>query len=52
MGSWQSDGVEEAVVDENTGSLDTIYDPTLDLSGYKFPELELLEEYGSDKVKI
>lgn len=46
------EGVEEAVLDENTGSLDTNYDPTLDLSQYKFPGLELLEEYGSDKVKI
>ncbi|HWB62839.1 MAG TPA: DNA translocase FtsK 4TM domain-containing protein [Chitinophagales bacterium] len=44
--------VEEAVVNENTGGLDTSYDPTLDLSNYKFPGLELLEEYGSDKVKI
>jgi S-DNA-T family DNA segregation ATPase FtsK/SpoIIIE len=43
---------EEAMVDENTGSLETNYDPTLDLSNYKFPGLELLEEYGSDKVKI
>lgn len=30
----------------------TNYDPTLDLSNYKFPSLELLEEHGSDKVKI
>lgn len=46
------EAVEEAMADENTGSLDTNYDPTLDLSQYKFPELELLEEHGSDKVKI
>lgn len=43
---------EEVMVEGNTGSLDTNYDPTLDLSNYKFPDLELLEEYGSDKVKI
>lgn len=44
--------VEEEVADENTGSIGTGYDPTLDLSNYKFPFLELLEEHGSDKVKI
>ncbi len=44
--------VEEAVADENTGSLNTEFDPTLDLSNYKYPTLDLLEEYGSDKVKI
>lgn len=48
--------IEEAedaeTVTQNTGSLDTVYDPTLDLSNYKFPALELLEEHGSDKVKI
>ena len=46
------EAVEEAVAEEATGSLGTNFDPTLDLSGYKFPGLELLEEYGSDKVKI
>lgn len=30
----------------------TSYDPTLDLSEYKFPTVGLLEEHGSDKVKI
>ncbi len=44
--------VEEAVAEENTGGLDTEFDPTLDLSNYQFPSLELLEEHGSDKVKI
>ena len=44
--------VEEITADENIGSLNTNYDPTLDLSNYKFPDLELLEEHGSDKVKI
>ena len=47
-----ADTVEEVVAEENTGSLRTNYDPTLDLSAYKFPSLELLEEHGSDKVKI
>ena len=44
--------MEEAVAPENFGGVGTIYDPTLDLSNYKFPGLELLEEHGSDKVKI
>lgn len=26
--------------------IDTLYDPTLDLSGYKFPEIEFLKDYG------
>ncbi|MDB5283031.1 MAG: translocase FtsK [Bacteroidota bacterium] len=43
---------EEAIVEANTGNLGTNYDPTLDLSNYKFPGLDLLEEHGSDKVKI
>ena len=29
-----------------------LYDPTLDLSDYKFPDIELLEFYGSEKIKI
>ncbi len=44
--------VEETVAEESPGGLATNYDPTLDLSNYKFPSLDLLEEYGSDKVKI
>lgn len=45
--------VEETVsAEENRGNLNTTYDPTLDLSNYQFPPLELLEEHGSDKVKI
>ena len=44
--------VEEAVVEANTGAIGTTFDPTLDLSNYKYPGLELLEEHGSDKVKI
>lgn len=45
--------VEEAISEEPVlGSLDTEFDPTLDLSNYKFPSLDLLEEHGSDKVKI
>lgn len=33
------------------GSVETLYDPTLDLSNYEFPPVELLEEHGSEKVK-
>jgi S-DNA-T family DNA segregation ATPase FtsK/SpoIIIE len=29
-----------------------VYDPTLDLSGYKFPPLELLNEYEIGKVQV
>lgn len=29
-----------------------VYDPTLDLSGYKFPPLELLNEYEVGKVQV
>ncbi len=44
--------VEEIIAEENHTGLHINYDPTLDLSNYKFPSLELLEEHGSDKVKI
>ncbi len=44
--------IEETVVAANVGAIGTNFDPTLDLSNYKYPGLELLEEHGSDKVKI
>lgn len=46
--------VKEEVVAKPTETTQvfTNYDPTLDLSNYKFPPLDLLEEHGSDKVKI
>lgn len=28
------------------------YDPTLDLSNYKFPTLDLLENYGDNKIRV
>ena len=34
------------------GSLESSFDPTLELSNYKFPKLELLEDYGSSEVRI
>ena len=44
----------EEVTEEKmvNGSLNTEYDPRLDLSDYKFPEIDLLEVYGSDKIKV
>lgn len=46
--------VKEEVIAKPTVKAEvfTNYDPTLDLSNYKFPPLDLLEEHGSDKVKI
>ena len=28
------------------------YDPTLDLSGYKYPHLDLMENYGNNKIAV
>ena len=28
------------------------YDPTLDLSGYKYPHLDLMENYGTNKISV
>lgn len=33
-------------------TIGTPYDPTLDLSGYKFPPLSLLSDYGGDSVTV
>jgi len=33
-------------------TVDTNYDPTLDLSDYKYPDVDLLELYGGDKITI
>jgi len=33
-------------------TIDSRYDPTLDLSGYKFPPLELLNDYGGDAINV
>ena len=43
----QADEVAERLVAEHGA-----YDPTLDLSSYKFPPLELLDEYDSGKVQV
>jgi S-DNA-T family DNA segregation ATPase FtsK/SpoIIIE len=49
----------EAPVKEATGdgniehyTIDTPYDPTLDLPKYKFPTLDLLNDYGGDLVNV
>jgi len=34
------------------GTIDTKYDPTIDLPHYRFPTLNLLNEYGADTVKV
>jgi S-DNA-T family DNA segregation ATPase FtsK/SpoIIIE len=52
--------IEETIEEEvdkpkgevNRGGLDTPYDPTLDLSGYKFPTLDLLKDYGDTKKVV
>jgi DNA segregation ATPase FtsK/SpoIIIE, S-DNA-T family len=45
-----------SVAGENGGKvhlgIDTKYDPTLDLPGYKLPHLDLLRDYGSDEISI
>ncbi len=33
-------------------TLETRYDPTLDLSGYKFPPLDLLSDYGGESMNV
>ena len=42
---------EEKLSNEKT-AVGTNYDPTLDLPGYKYPSLDLLENYSHDKVEI
>ncbi len=53
-----ADEADEAV-DENTGDnsmdrmgIDTVYDPTLELSKYVFPTLELMDEHDTRKQEI
>lgn len=33
-------------------TLDTLYDPTLDLKGYKIPPLSLLSDYGGEEINV
>ncbi|MCD6179613.1 MAG: DNA translocase FtsK [Bacteroidales bacterium] len=43
---------EEKKATSISHSVDTPYDPTEDLADYKFPGLDLLNDYGSDKISI
>lgn len=43
----ETDEIAEKLVEEKG-----VYDPTLDLSNYKFPPLELLNEYDTGKVQV
>src|SRR5690606_30798472 len=43
----ETDEVAEKLVEDKG-----VYDPTLDLSKYKFPPLELLNEYDTGKVQV
>ncbi|MBN1650470.1 MAG: DNA translocase FtsK [Bacteroidales bacterium] len=43
---------EKKVTEFKSHSIDTPYDPTEDLADYKFPTLDLLRDYGSDKISI
>ncbi len=45
-----SEVIEEKMAEDYVPN--THYDPTLDLSNYKLPPVELMEEHGSDKLKI
>lgn len=45
-------GQEEVVEENKSHSIDTPYDPTEDLSDYQFPEIDILEDHGSDKINI
>jgi len=44
--------VEESEFKEKTATKVENYDPTLDLSSYKYPTLELLEDHDSGRVKV
>ncbi|MFQ3215347.1 MAG: S-DNA-T family DNA segregation ATPase FtsK/SpoIIIE [Marivirga sp.] len=44
--------IEQSEFKEKTASEVENYDPTLDLSSYKYPTLDLLEDHDSGKVKV
>jgi DNA segregation ATPase FtsK/SpoIIIE, S-DNA-T family len=33
-------------------TIDTPFDPTLDLASYRYPSLDLLDEYGEEGTKV
>jgi S-DNA-T family DNA segregation ATPase FtsK/SpoIIIE len=41
---------EETALEKNSGSIETTYDPALDLSHYIHPTTDLLETHGSEKI--
>ncbi len=41
---------EEEIKPNKTAKLDKPYEPTLDLSDYLYPSLDLLEQHGSEKI--
>lgn len=43
---------EESASDISRNTIDTPYDPKLDLSSYKFPELDFLNTYGEEKTEV
>lgn len=52
-GSMKVEVGNEAQANENKShGIDTPYDPTEDLSDFVFPEIDLLETHGADKINI
>jgi len=44
--------IENKIDTPEYGSLDSEYDPTLDFSNYKYPTLDLLNDYGDNKGTV
>ncbi len=40
------------ITDPSRQTIDTRYDPTLDLASYRYPTLDLLNDYGADSVNV
>jgi S-DNA-T family DNA segregation ATPase FtsK/SpoIIIE len=45
-------GEDEQADKDKMHGIDTTYDPKEDLSDFKFPHIDLLESYGTDKINI
>lgn len=50
--SFTVEKTEEEVKSEQLVEQFGNYDPTLDLSGYKYPHLDLMENYGTNKIAV
>ena len=48
----QAPAIEPLAEVFDVGALGTNFDPTLDLSNYKYPTLDLLDEHGTGKINI